>query len=72
MTSIYDILRYEDLTSNRGHFFDDSDYTYQKTRMMVFLKCEAEEVWDVVETCPYIPKNTVDGVETFKPKGRMD
>ena len=36
--------------------------------MTAFLKCEAEEVWDAVETGPYIPIKTVDGKEVLKQK----
>ena len=36
--------------------------------MMVFLKCETKEVWDAVETCPYILVKIVDGKEILKPK----
>ena len=39
-----DISRYEGFAINRAAFFDSSDYLYWKTRMKVFLKCEAEEV----------------------------
>ena len=62
-----DVFKYEGLVTNRDPFFDGSDYVYWKTRMIAFLKCEAEEVWDAVETDPYIPK-TVDGKEVLKPK----
>ena len=44
MASIGDISKNEGLATNRTPFFDGSDYMYQKTRIMVFLKCEAEEV----------------------------
>ena len=63
-----DISKYEGLVTNRTSIFDGSDYVYWKTRMMVFLKCEAKEVWDVVETGPYIPVKIVDGKEILKPK----
>ena len=68
MASIGDISRYEGFTTNRASFFDGSDYVYWKTRMMAFLKCDAEEVWDAVETGPYIPVKTVDGKKVLKPK----
>ena len=63
-----DISKYEGLATNKPPFFDGSDYVYQKTRMMVFLKCEAEEVWDAVETGPYIPMKTVDEKKMVTPK----
>ena len=44
MASIGDRSKYEGLATNRASFFDGSDYVYWKTRMMVFLKCEVEEV----------------------------
>ena len=56
------------LATNRAPFFDDSDYVYWKTRMNAFLKCEAKEGWDAVETGPYIPIKVVDGKEVLKPK----
>ena len=68
MTTIYDVSRYKGLTINRAPFSDDSGYTYWKTRLMVFLKCEANEVWDVVEEDPYILKKTVNRVQKPKPK----
>ena len=37
---------------------------------MVFLKCEAEEVWDAVETNSYIPMKTVDGKEVLTAKAK--
>ena len=37
---------------------------------MVFLKCEAKEVWDAVETGPYIPVKTDDGKEVLKAKAK--
>ena len=36
--------------------------------MMVFLKCEAEQMWDVIETSLHIPVKTLDGKQTLKPK----
>ena len=36
--------------------------------MMLFLKCEAEDVWDALETGPYIHVKTVDEKEVLKPK----
>ena len=68
MASMGDMSKYEGLATNRAPFFDGSDYVYWKTRMMVFLKCEAEEVWDAVETGPYTPLKTVDGEDIPKPK----
>ena len=68
MASIGDISKYEDLATNRAPFFDGSDYVYWKTRMMVFLKCEAKEVCDAVETGLYIPMKIVDGKEVLTPK----
>ena len=56
-----DMSKYEGLGTNIALFFDGSDYVYWKTRMTAFLKCEAEEVQDAVETGPYIPIKTVDG-----------
>ena len=63
-----DMSKYEGLATNRALFFDGSDYVYWKTRMMVFLKCEAEEAWDAVETGPYIPVKTIDEKEVPTPK----
>ena len=37
---------------------------------MVFLKCEAEEVWNAVEKGPYIRVKIVDGNEILKPKAK--
>ena len=39
--------------------------------MLIFLKCKAEEIWDAVETCPYIPMKTVDGKEVLTPKAKL-
>ena len=36
--------------------------------MTAFLKCDVEEVWDAVETGPYIPIKTVDRKEVLKLK----
>ena len=68
MASIGDILKYEGLATNKAPFFDGSDYVYQKTRMMVFVKCKAEEVWDAMETGPYIPMKIFGGKEVLTPK----
>ena len=68
MASFRDMSRYEGLSINHVPFFNGSEYVYWKTIMMVFLKYEATEVWDAIETSPYIPKKTVDGVETLKTK----
>ena len=65
-----DVLKYEGLATNQAPFFDGSDYVYWKTKMTAFLKCEAEEVWDAVETGPYIPIKTVDEKEVLKPKDK--
>ena len=62
------VSRYEGLATNRAPFFDGNDYVYWKTRMMDFLKCEAEEVWDEVEMGPYISMKKVDGKEVLTPK----
>ena len=37
---------------------------------MVFVKCKAEEVWDAMKTCPYIPMKTIDGKEVLTPKAK--
>ena len=68
MASIRDISKYENLATNRALFFDGSDYVYQKTRTIVFLKCEAEEVRDAVEIGPCIPVKIVDGKEVLTSK----
>ena len=70
MASIGDISKYKGLAANRAPFFDGSDYVYQKTRMLIFLKCKAEEIWDAVETCPYIPMKTVDRKKVLTPKAK--
>ena len=63
-----DVSKYEGLATNRAPFFDGNDYVYWKTRMTAFLKYEAEEVWDAVETGPYIPMKTVDEKKVLKLK----
>ena len=68
MASMRDISKYEGLATNRAPFFDGSDYVYWKTKMMVFLKCEAEEVWDAMKTDPYIPMKIFGGKEVLTPK----
>ena len=68
MASIGDVSKYQGLATNRAPFFNDSDYNNWKTRMTAFLKCEAKEVWDAVETSPYIPIKTVDGKKVLKSK----
>ena len=55
-----DVPKYEGLATNRAPFFNGSDYVYWKTRMIAFLKCEAEEFWDSVEIGLYIPIKIVD------------
>ena len=39
-----DVSRYEGLATNGAPIFDGNDYVYWKTRMIAFLKCEAEVV----------------------------
>ena len=68
MASMGDISKHEGLATNWASLIDGSDYVYWNTRMMVFLKCEAEEVSDAVEMGPYVSLKTVDGKEVLTPK----
>ena len=68
MTFMYENSRYESLSINRAPFFDGSDYLYWKTRMMVLLKSESFDVWEIVDEGPFVPTKMVDGRKVEKAK----
>ena len=67
-----DVSRYEVLSINRALFFDDSEYIYQKMRMMVFLKLERINIWMIIDEGPYVPKKIVDGAKVAKIKSEWN
>ncbi|KAL4312255.1 hypothetical protein GQ457_01G023590 [Hibiscus cannabinus] len=61
---------YESQSITKPPFFNGDNYPYWKNRMMLFIKSNDYQVWDVVEDGPFIPMKR-DG-DRLVPKVKME
>ncbi|KAL4285159.1 hypothetical protein GQ457_16G020120 [Hibiscus cannabinus] len=61
---------YESQSITKPPFFNGDNYPYWKNRMMLFIKSNDYQVWDVVEDGPFIPMKR-DG-DKLVPKVKME
>lgn len=72
-SNILGCLERNSITSNL--LLNDSNYNYQKTRMMIYLQSVDYNLWDVVVKRPDVPKRTTDSniiIKSFEQRDESD
>lgn len=56
----------------RPPLFNDTNYSYQRTRIKLFIQANNYEVWRMITNSPSIPKKRVDGAIVAKKEYEWD
>ena len=68
MTTLGSNFQTEGLAIHRAPYFDGTNYRQWKIRMEMFMTAENYDLWEIVESGPYIPTKEVDKIDTKKNK----
>ena len=59
-------------STSRPPYFDETNYTYWKARMKIYLQSIDYELWLNVSKSPFIPIKIVNNIEELKLENEFD